>query len=82
MQKNNIKLRIRGVRGLEDFSYEFEVSMMYRTLDPEIETIFMTTAPEYFVTRSSTIKELASFKGNLHGMVPSLVAKALEEKFL
>ena len=81
MKKNDIKLLIRGVRGLEDFSYEFELSMMNRTLDPGIETIFMTTDPEYFVIRSSSIKELASFNGNLHGMVPPLVAKAMEEKY-
>jgi pantetheine-phosphate adenylyltransferase len=82
MHKNDIKLLIRGVRGLEDFSYEFELSMMNRTLDPEIETIFMTTDPEQFVIRSSSIKELASFRGNLRGMVPPLVAEALEKKFV
>jgi len=82
LKNRDIKLLIRGVRGLEDFSYEFELSMMYKTLDPGIETIFMTTAPEYFVIRSSSIKELASFNGNLHGMVPPLVAKALKEKYI
>ena len=81
LRENEIKLLIRGVRGLEDFSYEFEVSMMNRTLDPGIETIFMTTDPEYFVIRSSSIKELASFGGDLHGMVPPLVARALKEKY-
>jgi pantetheine-phosphate adenylyltransferase len=81
LKKMNIKLLVRGVRGIEDFTYEFELSMMNRTLDPDIETIFMTTDPEYFVIRSSSIKELASFNGNLHGMVPPLVAKALKEKY-
>ena len=81
IKKMGIKLLIRGVRGIEDFSYEFELSMMNRTLDPEIETIFMTTDPEFFVIRSSSIKELASFKGNLNGMVPPIVAKALKEKY-
>jgi pantetheine-phosphate adenylyltransferase len=81
LKKKNIKLLVRGVRGIEDFTYEFELSMMNRTLDPDIETIFMTTDPEYFVIRSSSIKELASFNGNLHGMVPPLVAKALKEKY-
>jgi len=81
LKKMDIKLLIRGVRGLEDFSYEFEVSMMNRTLDPEIETIFMTTDPEYFVIRSSSIKELASFNGDLRGMVPPIVAKALKDKY-
>jgi len=81
LKKNDIKLLIRGVRGVEDFSYEFELSMMNRTLDPGIETIFMTTDPEYFVIRSSSIKELASFHGDLHGMVPPLVAEALKKKY-
>jgi pantetheine-phosphate adenylyltransferase len=81
IKKMGIKLLVRGVRGLEDFSHEFELSMMNRTLDPGIETIFMTTDPEYFVTRSSSIKELASFNGDLRGMVPPLVAKALKEKY-
>jgi len=81
LKKMGIKLLIRGVRGIEDFSYEFELSMMNKTLDSDIETIFMTTDPEFFVIRSSSIKELASFKGNLHGMVPPLVAKALKEKY-
>jgi pantetheine-phosphate adenylyltransferase len=81
IKKMDIKLLIRGLRGLEDFSYEFDVSMMNRTLDPGIETVFMTTDPEYLVIRSSSIKELASFKADLGGMVPPLVAKALKDKY-
>jgi pantetheine-phosphate adenylyltransferase len=81
LKKEGIKLMLRGVRGLEDFSYEFEVSMMNRLLDSGIETLFMTTDPEYFVIRSSSIKEVASFNGNLKGMVPPLVEKALKEKY-
>ena len=81
LRKEGIKLMLRGVRGLEDFSYEFEVSMMNKMLDAGIETFFMTTAPEYFVIRSSSIKEVASFKGNLKGMVPPLVEKAIKEKY-
>ena len=81
LQKQDIKLLIRGVRGMEDFSYEFELSMMNKALNPGIETLFMTTDPEYFVLRSSFIKELASFQGNISGMVPPLVVEALKEKY-
>ena len=81
LKKNDISILLRGVRGPEDFSYEFEVSMMNKTLDPGIETIFMTTDPEYFVVRSSSIKEVASFGANLEGMVPPLVAKELKKKY-
>ena len=81
LHKKDIKLLVRGVRGIDDFSYEFELSMMNKALDSQIETIFMTTDPEYFVLRSSAIKELASFNGNVSGMVPSLVAEALKQKY-
>ena len=81
LQKKDIKLLIRGVRGVDDFSYEFEISMMNRALNPGIETIFMTTDPKYFILRSSAIKELASFQGNVSGMVPPLVVEALKEKY-
>jgi pantetheine-phosphate adenylyltransferase len=81
LQKRDIRILIRGVRGISDFSYEFELSMMNKALDTRIETIFMTTDPEYFVLRSSSIKELASFQGNVTGMVPPLVADALKTKY-
>jgi pantetheine-phosphate adenylyltransferase len=81
MRKNDIKILIRGVRGTEDFSYEFEISMMNKALNSDIETIFMTTDPKYLILRSSLIKEIASFQGNVSGMVPPLVAKALKVKY-
>jgi pantetheine-phosphate adenylyltransferase len=81
IQRRDIRLLVRGVRGVDDFSYEFELSMMNKTLNPRIETIFMTTDPEYFVLRSSSIKELASFHGDITGMVPPPVAAALKAKY-
>jgi len=81
LRKQGIKLLIRGVRGMEDFSHEFELSMMNKALNPGIETLFMTTDPEYFVLRSSSIKELASFQGNISGMVPPLVVEAVKAKY-
>jgi pantetheine-phosphate adenylyltransferase len=71
---------VRGVRSVPDFSYEFELSIMNKGLDPSIETIFMPTDPRYFVLRSSAIKELASFHGDLSAMVPANVVRALKAK--
>jgi pantetheine-phosphate adenylyltransferase len=81
MKERDIRILVRGVRGVNDFSYEFDLSMMNKALSPQIETIFMTTDPRYFVLRSSAIKELASFKGDVSAMVPAIVAEALEKKF-
>ena len=79
--ERDIRVLIRGVRGVTDFSYEFDLSLMNRGLNPSIETIFMTTDPQYFVLRSSAIKELASFGGDVSQMVPPIVVEALKAKF-
>ncbi len=71
---------VRGVRALADFDYEFELSQMNRSLNPRIETIFLPTDQKYSVIRSSAIKDIAGFGGDISGMVPPNVAKALHEK--
>jgi pantetheine-phosphate adenylyltransferase len=71
---------VRGVRALADFDYEFELSLMNRSLNPRIETIFLPTDQKYSVIRSSAIKEIASFGGDISGMVPPNVARAVQEK--
>jgi len=81
MKRENIRLLVRGIRGMDDFSYEFELSMMNKAMHPNIETLFMTTESKYIVLRSSSIKELASFYGDVSQMVPPLVAEALKKKF-
>ena len=71
---------IRGVRALSDFSYEFELSMLNKGLDPGIETIFMPTDARYFVLRSSAIKELVRLGGDVSAMVPPVVEECLRKK--
>lgn len=71
---------IRGVRNITDFSYEFDLAMMNRGLNPEIETVFLSPDPQYFVLRSSAIKELAAFGGDVSSMVPAAVADLLKQK--
>ncbi len=74
------KIMIRGVRALDDFSYEFELSMLNKGLSANIETMFMPTDPQYFVLRSSSIKELARLGGDISTMVPPLVERRLKER--
>jgi len=80
MKKVNARIILRGVRALSDFNYEFELSMMNRALFNDIETILLPTDQKYFVLRSSTIKELAQYDGDISQMVPPIVEKALKAK--
>lgn len=79
-KKIGANVLIRGVRNVSDFSYEFDLAVMNKGLNQKIETVFMVPDTKYFVLRSSSIKELAAFGGNLSGMVPPIVEKALKEK--
>ena len=75
------KVLLRGVRALSDFDYEFELSMMNRSLDDEIETLFMPTDPRYFVLRSSAIRELVRLGGNIGTMVPEEILERVTNRF-
>lgn len=75
------RIIVRGVRALADFNYEFELSMLNKGLNPHIETIFLPTDPQYFVLRSSAIKELARLGGDISTMVPPSVARKVLERF-
>ena len=71
---------IRGLRAVQDFEYEFQMTMMNRRLAPDIDTVFMMTDEEYFYISSRTVKEVASLGGDISGTVPSLVETAIREK--
>lgn len=80
-RKSGAKVLIRGIRNTTDFSYEFDLSLLNSALNPEIETLFFPTDSRFFLLKSSAIKELASFGGDVSDMVPAIVEKALKEKF-
>jgi pantetheine-phosphate adenylyltransferase len=79
-KENSVEVMIRGVRALVDFGYEFELAMTNKKLYPELEVLFMPTSPNYFLLRSSQIKELAFYGANIETMVPPLVAKAIGKR--
>jgi len=76
----NASAIIRGLRAVSDFDYEFQMATMNRRLAPEIESIFFTTRGKYFYVNSSTIKDLASFDGDISEFVPKYVEDKLFEK--
>lgn len=72
---------IRGLRAVSDFEYELQLALMNRKLDTEIETVFMMPSQEYSFLTSTIVKEIASFGGNVQGLVPKTVEAALKKKF-
>jgi pantetheine-phosphate adenylyltransferase len=71
---------VRGLRAIADFEYEFQMTLMNRRLDEDIETVFLMPREEYTYVASRLIKEVATYGGNVEELVPPPVALALKEK--
>lgn len=72
---------IRGLRAVSDFEYEMQITSMNRFLNEDIETLFMISNNQYSFLSSSIVKEVAKYSGNISGLVPEPVEKALKKKF-
>lgn len=71
---------VRGLRAITDFEYELQMSQTNHKLEPEIETVFLTTGLDYSYLSSTTVKEVAAFGGDISQFVPDLVADTMREK--
>ena len=78
--EHGIDVIIRGVRAMADFSYEFELAMTNKMLNPKVDVLFIPTDPKYFIIRSSQIKEMAKFGADFSPMVPEPVRARMKEK--
>ena len=72
---------LRGLRALSDFEYEFQMALMNRRLNREVQTVFLMTGLRWIYTSSSIIKQAAQFGGSIKGMVPPLVEKKIRKKY-
>lgn len=77
----NARVVLRGLRAVTDFEYEFQMAMMNRRLESEVETVFLMTGLRWVFLSSSILKEAAVHGGNIADMVPEIVYHKLREKF-
>jgi pantetheine-phosphate adenylyltransferase len=80
-KRNQSKILIRGLRAISDFEYEFQMALMNRKLDPEIETFFMMPNLTYTFLSSNLVKEVSLLGGCLKDLVPDVVKNKLKEKY-
>ena len=79
-RENGATAIVKGLRAISDFEYEFEMNQLNRTMDPEIESIYLMSSPNFSFLSSSGVKELAMFGGDLSQLVPETVARRLKEE--
>ena len=74
------KVIVRGLRAITDFEYELQMSQTNRKLNSDVETLFLTTSLDYSYLSSTTVKEVASYDGDITQFVPEFVAEKVTEK--
>ena len=80
--RKDIHVAIRGLRAITDFEYELQIAQTNRKFsDGKLDTVFLTTSLEYAYLSSSTVKEIASFNGDISMCVPDFVANLVYQKF-
>jgi pantetheine-phosphate adenylyltransferase len=75
------KAIVKGLRVISDFEWEFQMNQLNRHLAPDIETVYVMASPQFSFVSSSGVKEIASFGGNVDGLVPPAVAARFRELF-
>ncbi len=81
VQSRGANVILRGLRAVSDFEYEFQMALINRRLNRDIETVFLMTGYQWFYTSSNLIKEAASLGGSVKGLVPDAVFERLRAKY-
>ncbi len=80
-KKNKATVIVKGLRTVADFEYEFQMALLNKALNPEYETMFLMTDTKFSYISSSMVKEVAKYRGELDGLIPSEIIKTVEEKY-
>jgi pantetheine-phosphate adenylyltransferase len=78
-KEKGAKAIVKGLRAISDFEYEFEMNQLNRRQAPEIESVYLMASPQYSFLRSTGVKELATFGGDITDLVPPGIAERLKE---
>ncbi len=71
---------VKGLRAMSDFEYEFQMALTNRKLNPDVETVFLTTTAEYMYLSSSLVKQVARLNGDITDFVPTCILPDIKEK--
>jgi pantetheine-phosphate adenylyltransferase len=80
-KRTGASLILRGLRAVSDFEYELQMAMMNRRLAPQLETAFLMPNEAFSYVSSRLVREVAHLGGDVQGLVPPAVAKALQARF-
>ncbi len=79
-KQQNARILVRGLRAVTDFEYELQIAQLNHKLNPGLDTIFLTTSVEYSYLSSSSVREIASYGGNIREFVPREIVQDVYDK--
>ena len=80
-EQRHARVIIKGLRAVSDFEYEFQMSLINRRLNSNVETLFMTATAENMYLSSSIVREVAMLGGSIDGMVPDIIKDSIYKKY-
>ncbi len=80
-REKNASIIVKGLRAISDFEYEFQMALTNRKLNPDVETVFLTTNAEYMYLSSSLVKQVAGLGGDISEFVPSCIVNDILKKY-
>ncbi len=76
----NANTIVKGLRAVTDFEYEFQMALINRKLNPETDTVFLTTSSQHMYLSSSMVKSIAQFGGDISDFVPECICREISER--
>ncbi len=80
-RKKNANIMVRGLRAVTDFEYELQIAQTNHKLYEKVDTVFLTTSVEYSYLSSSSVKEIASYGGDIKQFVPECIVQSIYDKY-
>mgnify|MGYP004693794779 FL=1 len=71
---------VKGMRAASDFDYEFQMNLINKKINPEMETMFLTSSEKYTFLSSSIVREMAKYDADLTGLIPEEIKEDIREK--
>ncbi len=81
MREKRVNVIVRALRSVSDYEFELQLATMNRKIGDHVETLFMTSSPQYSYLSSSIVKEIAMFHGPVGELVPPVVEQAMQAKY-
>lgn len=81
-RQKNIQALVKGLRAVSDFEYEFQMALINKKLNPELETVFLTTQAENLYLSSSIVKQVATLGGDISEFVPACVIDDITKRLV